>query len=59
MDTNIIGRIYQHGSPEPASPRVSIIGVFGLTEETHGNACGMGLADVCPRSFFEAVDFNR
>lgn len=58
MDTNIIGRVYQYGSPEPEKPHVHIIGVYGLTEETHGNACGMGLADVCPKSFFSEVDFS-
>lgn len=58
MDTNIIGRMYQYGSAEPEVPKIGIIGVYGLTEETHGNACGMGLADVCPKHFFDEVNFE-
>lgn len=58
MDTNIIGRMYQFGTPEPPSPRVASICVHSITPESHGNATGMGLADCVPRRFFEAVDFE-
>lgn len=34
MDTNIIGRMYQYGSPEPETPKVHIISVYGLTVRT-------------------------
>jgi hypothetical protein len=57
MDTNVIGRMYQFGTPEPEVPNVGIISVHGITEASHGNACGMGLADVCSQSFFEQLDF--
>ncbi len=56
MDTNVIGRILIDGEPEPTSPRISMIGCHALTPASHGNACGMGLADVVPRSFAEAID---
>lgn len=58
MDTNIIGRTYQYGTPEPSSPNVSIIGVYSVAPESHGNACGMGLADVCSARFHSQVDFE-
>lgn len=58
MDTNIIGRMYQFGSPEPAVPNIGIIAVHGITPESHGNACGMGLADCVPKSFFDELDFG-
>jgi hypothetical protein len=33
-----------------------MIGCHRLTPDSHGNACGMGLADVVPRSFVAAID---
>lgn len=32
--------------------------IFGLTEETHGNANGMGVADVVARNLFDNIDFR-
>ena len=57
MDTNVIGRMYQTGTPEPEVPNVGIIAIHGITEPSHGNACGMGLADVASQAFFEQLDF--
>lgn len=56
MDTNVIGRRLIDGEPEPASPRIRSIGVHGLTPASHGNATGMGLADVVSRAFANTVD---
>jgi hypothetical protein len=58
IDTNIIGRLRIDGQPEPPSPRIKIIVVTDLTPETHGNACGMGLADVVTRRFADKIDFK-
>src|SRR5205085_2625855 len=41
MDTNIIGRTHILGEPEPESPRIKMIVVTNLTDESHGNATGM------------------
>ena len=57
MDTNIIGRMHLLGEPEPASPRVKMIVVTDLTDESHGNATGMGFADLITRRFFTKIDF--
>jgi hypothetical protein len=57
MDTNMIGRIYIPGEPEPAAPRVRSIVVTDLTPESHGNATGIGLADVITRRLFDKIDF--
>jgi hypothetical protein len=46
LDTNIIGRMRIAGQPEPGAPRIRSLMVCDLTEESHGNAAGMGLADV-------------
>jgi hypothetical protein len=57
MDTNVIGRLRIPGKQEPESPRVRAIVVCGLTEATHGNALGMGLADFATRALADKVDF--
>jgi hypothetical protein len=58
IDTNIIGRIRIPGEPEPSAPRIKSIVVSDLTPETHGNSCGMGLADVVTRRFADKIDFK-
>lgn len=57
MDTNIIGRIHIAGEPEPTSPRIKMIVVTDLTDESHGNATGMGFADLVTRRLFQKIDF--
>ena len=39
-------------------PWIGAIYVRGLTEETHGNATGIGYADLFPRCVFDQVDLN-
>ncbi len=58
MDTNIIGRIYIDGEEEPEKPKITRIVVTDLTEKTHGNAIGIGLADLITRRLFSKIDFN-
>ena len=55
MDAMVISRYTHDGVPQ--DKRQQTICVLDLTEETHGNACGMGLADVAPKRFAEKVDF--
>jgi len=59
MDTNIIGRMRILGAQEPASPRIKYIIASDLSEETHGNALGIGLADITTRRLFEKIDFRK
>lgn len=58
MDTNIIGRIYIDGEPEPDRPKITRIVVTDLTEKTHGNAIGIGLADFTTKKLFSKIDFD-
>ena len=58
IDTNIIGRIRIFGQPEPESPDIRSIVVSDLTEESHGNAIGIGLADVITRQLFNKINFD-
>ena len=53
MDSNVIGWSSSLGVSKPFAER---IGVFRLTEKSHGNANGMGLADAVTRRFYDAVD---
>jgi hypothetical protein len=57
MDTNVIGRLKIPGQPEPDSPRIRMIFVRNLSTGAHGNALGIGLADVTTRKLFEKIDF--
>jgi hypothetical protein len=58
IDTNIIGRIKILGQKEPDRPNIRSIVISDLTEESHGNAIGVGLADVITRKLFEKIDFE-
>ena len=54
-DPNLTGR-----APTPfveTRQKVAKMAVLDLSEKTHGNATGVGLADVCTRRLFEKIDF--
>lgn len=57
VDPNIIGRMKIYGQPEPLHPAVKSIIIADITKESHGNAIGVGLADVIPRRLFNKIDF--
>lgn len=56
MDTNIISRFRIEGLDEPETPRVARIAVLALSEESHGNANGVGLADITTQALVDAMD---
>lgn len=58
MDTNVIGRTRVLGGSEPSAPVIDRIVVRALTEETHGNAHGIGLADLTTVDVLEALDLE-
>ena len=58
MDTNVIGRLRIRGQPEPERPNIGIIIVRDLSAGSHGNAVGVGLADIITRRLFEKIDFK-
>jgi len=57
MDSNIIGRMLVHGSAEFERPSISNIAILDLTDGSHGNAAGLGLADFTTQRLVEKVDF--
>jgi hypothetical protein len=57
MDTNVIGRCsFWGGGEKPERPRITRIFVRGLTPATHGNACGIGMADFTTARCAAGVD---
>lgn len=56
MDTNIIGRMRIEGMPEPETPSFKYLGVLGLSEASHGNANGIGLADFTTEPVVQTID---
>lgn len=58
MDTNVIGRWKATGLPEPEWPKIKRIVALRLSKESHGNANGLGLADVTTRNLVAAIDWN-
>src|SRR6266540_2822958 len=56
MDGNIIGRMFIEGELEPESPRVGMLLARRLTRATHGNACGIGYADMITQQLIDAMD---
>ncbi len=58
LDTNIIGRLKIYGQQEPPGPAVKSILVTDLTEASHGNATGVGLADVITKRLYDKINFD-
>jgi hypothetical protein len=56
MDTNVIGRYWVRGVPEPKSPRVRYLIALDVTPASHGNAIGIGLADLTTQRLVSKID---
>lgn len=58
MDTNVTGRFWVPGEAPPDALRVRRVVVLDLTEGSHGNAIGVGLADVTTKKLVDKIDFH-
>ncbi|MGH2411442.1 MAG: lactate racemase domain-containing protein [Chloroflexota bacterium] len=58
MDTNVLGRMMIQHVAEPAEPRITVVTVLDLTEEAHGNAFGIGLADFTTWKAWQKIDLQ-
>lgn len=57
MDTNVVGRKYNdHAATDRDKVRCKRIFVRGLTEETHGNATGIGLSEFTNQRTADSID---
>ncbi|KKM09797.1 hypothetical protein SY88_16480 [Clostridiales bacterium PH28_bin88] len=59
MDPAITGRLGIRGQPDLPRPRVGRLAVLDLTPETHGNAHGVGSADIITRRLHEKIDLQK
>ncbi len=58
MDTNIVGRCRLLDLVAFPEPNIKCIIALDLTDETHGNATGMGLADLTTRRLADKIDWK-
>ena len=56
LDTNIVGRLRIQGGTEQESPVIRYISVLDLSEASHGNATGIGLADFTTKALVDKID---
>lgn len=59
IDTHVIGRWRIWGEPEPESPLIQRVAVLGLEPSSHGNAQGVGLADLITERLFREIDLEK
>jgi len=58
MDTNIIGRLMIRGEKEFEKPQIDKIIVLEVTPKSHGNAIGVGLADITVKRLVNKIDYH-
>jgi hypothetical protein len=59
MDANVVGRKFDdHKAVENEWPKVRRIALRGLSEGTHGNAIGLGMAEFCLTALLRQTDFE-
>ena len=56
MDTNVIGRLRLGTEPWIRRPAVRTIVVLDVTDASHGNAVGLGLADITTQRLIDRMD---
>jgi hypothetical protein len=56
MDTNVLGRVMIAGEKELSRPRIHHVIVLDLTPASHGNAIGIGLADLTTEALVAKID---
>jgi hypothetical protein len=58
LDPNVVGRkLNDHRAMDDEFPQVRRIALRGLTEATHGNAIGLGVAEFCRTDLLRQTDF--
>lgn len=58
MDSNVLGRMRIPGESELDAPFIKIVVALDLTEPSHGNATGVGLADLIGARLAGKIDFG-
>ena len=58
MDTNVTGGVKAYKEGEYNPPRIKKIIILDLTSESHGNALGVGIADIITKKLYKKIDFE-
>ena len=58
MDTNITGGVKAYKEGEYNPPQIKKIVVLDLISESHGNALGVGIADIITKKLYKKIDFE-
>jgi hypothetical protein len=58
IDTTVVGRFRVKGEPEPETPFIKRIVLLDISEGSHGNANGIGLADLVTDKLVSKVDLK-
>jgi hypothetical protein len=60
MDTNVVGRkrAFRFSPAPDGQPEMRLIFVRGLTDKTHGNAAGLGMADFTTTRLVRAMNYR-
>ena len=58
MDSNVIGRPTNPHEPFPADPKILWIVALDITDESYGNATGIGNADFTTRRLVDKIDMK-
>ena len=56
IDPNVVGRLLMEVQPETYSPAITRIIALDLSPESHGNAVGVGIADLTTDRLLAAID---
>jgi hypothetical protein len=56
LDVNVLGRQFVEGEPDTFTPKITRICLLDLSEESHGNAVGVGLADLTTHTLLAKID---
>ena len=59
MDTNVVGRVAIPKAPQFMPPEIGIVVVLDLTPGSHGNAVGLGVADITTEGMLSKVDWDK
>lgn len=59
MDVNVLGRQMLEGVPDVLKPNITRICLLDLSEETEGNATGVGIADLTTTHMVKKIDKQK
>jgi hypothetical protein len=57
LDSNVVGRFRGKQKNDLKAPNIKRIIILDLSEKTHGNAIGIGYADITVKSLVDKIDF--